>query len=101
MFDNDLRTITVDVDILNYYIGNVHNCRHTRYCDLEAYMEMAKINAFYTTMRNLASRWHWSEKKVHRFLKTLCEFNMIKMEKSNGFRGQYFIRIIEPGASHE
>ncbi len=100
MFDNELRTVTVDIDILEYYIGNVYNCRNTRYCDLEAYMELAMHERTCSTINSLAKRWKWSTRKVRNFLNFLCTYNMAEMEKTS-LRGQYYIRVLKPEGEHE
>lgn len=103
MYDNELRTVTVDVDILEYYIGNIYNCRNTKYCDLEAYMELLMQSRGHHICRNvreLAERWKWSQGRVRRFLNFLVRANMIKIEKTPT-RGSLSIYVFEPEGSDE
>lgn len=103
MFNNELRTVTVDVDILEYYIGNVYNCRNTKYCDLEAYMELlmcSRGNHVCESIKSLTNRWKWSRGKVRRFLDYLVDTGMIKIEKTP-FRGYFYIYVFEPEESNE
>ena len=103
MYDNELRTVTVDVDILEYYIGNIYNCRNTKYCDLEAYMELlmqSRGHHICRSVRELAERWKWSQGRVRRFLNFLVRANMIKIEKTP-MRGSFYIYVFEPEGSDE
>lgn len=103
MYDNELRTVTVDVDILEYYIGNVYNCRNTKYCDLEAYMELlmrSKEHPVCESMKSLTDRWKWSRGKVRRFLDFLVKTGMIRVEKAS-YRGLFYIYVFEPEDSDE
>lgn len=99
MFNNELRTVTVDVDLLETYIGNICTYRNTKYCDLEAYMEML-MNAkergrIRESVKSLADRWKWSRGKVRRFLDFLERTEMIRTEKAY-LRGEFYIYVFEP-----
>lgn len=103
MFNNTRRSVVVDVDILEYYIGNVCTCRNTKYCDLEAYMELlmqSRGNHICKSVKELADRWKWSRGKVRRFLDFLLSTNMIKIEKTP-IRGSFYIYVFEPEGSDE
>lgn len=103
MFDNVRRSLVVDIDILEYYIGNVYTCRNTKYCDLEAYMELlmqSRGHHICRSVRELAERWKWSKGRVHRFLNFLLRANMIKIEKTPT-RGSFSIYVFEPEGSDE
>ena len=103
MFDNVKRSLVVDIDILEYYIGNVYTCRNTKYCDLEAYMELlmqSRGHHICRSVRELAERWKWSQGRVRRFLNFLVRANMIKIEKTP-MRGSFYIYVFEPEGSDE
>jgi predicted transcriptional regulator len=103
MFDNVRRSLVVDIDILEYYIGNVYTCRNTKYCDLEAYMELlmqSRGHHICRSVRELADRWKWSQGRVRRFLNFLVRANMIKIEKTP-IRGSFYIYVFEPEGSDE
>lgn len=104
MFNNELRTVTVDVEILEYYIGNVYTCRNTKYCDLEAYMELLMYakerGRVCESTKSLADRWKWSQGKVRRFLDFLERAEMIRTEKAYT-RGKFYIYVFEPEESNE
>lgn len=97
MFNNTLRTVTVDVDLMEYFIGNVYTCRNTKYCDLEAFMELAMWsadNSVSRTKKQLSERWKWSIARVTRFLSKLEYFDIIEMQKGYG-RGVYYIKVLK------
>lgn len=97
MFDNTLRTVTVDVDLMEYLIGNVYTCRNTKYCDLEAFMELAMLtadNPVSRTKKQLSERWKWSIARVTRFLNRLEYFDIIEMRKGYS-RGMYYIKVLK------
>ena len=103
MFDNVKRSLVIDIDILEYYIGNVYTCRNTKYCDLEAYMELlmqSRGHHICRSVRGLAERWKWSKGRVRRFLNFLLITNMIKIEKTP-IRGSFYIYVFEPEGSDE
>lgn len=97
MFNNELRTVTVDVDLIEYFIGNVYTSRHVKYCELEAFMELAMWtveNPKSTTKKALAARWQWSVARVTRFLEKLVVFGIIQMW-SGSSRGTYYIKVLK------
>ena len=100
MFGNTLRTVTVDVDILEYYIGNVYTCRNTTYSKLEAYMELVIQEETCITIKGQAKRWKWSEEKVRNFLNYLQKFGMLKISKGLQ-KGHYRLEIVKPGEKNE
>ena len=40
-----------------------------------------KRGEYYTSIRKLANRWHWSKDKVKRFLKILIKLDMVRIHK--------------------
>lgn len=40
-----------------------------------------KRGEYYTSVRKLANRWHWSKDKVNRFLKILIKLDMVRKHK--------------------
>lgn len=40
-----------------------------------------KRGEYYTSIRKLSIRWHWSKDKVNRFLKTLIKLDMVRKHK--------------------
>lgn len=104
MYNNIRRSVVVDVDILEYYIGNVYSARHVKYCNLEAYMELLMRarggGHVCVSVKNLANRWKWSQGKVRKFLDFLIKTNMIKVEKTP-LRGRFYIYVFEPEGSDE
>lgn len=40
-----------------------------------------KRGEYYTSIRKLANRWHWSKDKVKRFLKILVKLDMVRIHK--------------------
>lgn len=98
MYNNELRTVTVDVDALEALIGNTYFVRTTKYCDLEAYMEIVSGCIRETTITDLAKRWKWSDGRVRRFLNRMTEYGLIKVEKLMAPRCYYLITAIKPEA---
>lgn len=96
MYNNELRTVTVDVDALEALIGNTYFVRTTKYCDLEAYMEIVSGCIRKTTITDLAKRWKWSDGRVRRFLNRMTEYGLIKVEKLMAPRCYYSITAIKP-----
>lgn len=96
MYNNELRTVTVDVDALEALIGNTYFVRTTKYCDLEAYMEIVSGRIRETTITDLAKRWKWSDGRVRRFLNRMTEYELIKVEKLTAPRCYYSITAIKP-----
>lgn len=96
MYNNILRTVTVDVDALEALIGNTYFVRTTKYCDLEAYMEIVSGCIRETTITDLAKRWKWSDGRVRRFLNRMTEYGLIKVEKLMIHRCYYSITAINP-----